>query len=128
MSNKQKQGEYMNNNINLNTLPFDLLQRIVEEFDDYKKILSQLPPVCKALQDIALPIFNSNNIWRNRLFISRINSSFTAEEKINRVAILIQKGLKTTEKFIEQCDDMYGLSPELKEVLKGEPKGLKREV
>lgn len=54
----------------------------------------------------------------NRQFARVINSvNLSEEEKIRRVKNLIDQGWCPSSELIYQCEEMYGISPELKEIL-----------
>jgi hypothetical protein len=117
MIRTKKHGEFMNN-INLNTLPVECLIRIIKHSKD-DRLLSQLPCVSSALSQIAIAFFKADDMKRRQLFISKINNFSNEQKKINDINLLLNKGLKFNLKLVQDCEELYGLSQQLKAFLEG---------
>lgn len=108
------------NSISLASMPLDCLMNIVKHSNQYD-LLIKLCSVAKAFREIAVVFFQNNPVICKNLYISKINGDLSNEQKIMNVSLLLKHGIAFDQKLIPQCENMYGLSPELKALLQGEP-------
>ncbi len=102
-------------NINLNTVPSDVLSVITNHLD--VRSITRLPLIAKAFASVAIDFFQRNDMARNQLFISRINRCTADQVKLQDVFKLVNKGLRVDSRLIFQCEEMYGITRAMKSLL-----------
>ena len=101
--------------VNLNTIPPELVINIANRLE--KNSLLQLTFVAKAFANVVVDVYKKDDIAKNQLFISRINTDVKDEKKKQDLSKIFAKGLTLDQSIIPSLDNMYGLSDHLQKFL-----------